>query len=203
MTIPQSRMIALINAARDYQHAFQHLSQIIAEYHALAKSGQIDAAAALQEILFRAGPGLLHQPAKTTTAIQLEYEHFRANYKRNERTRIKAAIKREKQGIKPRRRSQEEIFITPTTSTSMTPPPMPQIPGGAPDIDLVHDPDDPENFMGPTPAAGAGARATASDDDPSPLPMTPEKAEFLRKVRAGLIGGPLIPRHQPLAEEED
>lgn len=88
MPILQSRMIALIEAALDYQHAYQELSHLIHAAYINVEQGRADAANALQSLALMANDhNLLENAGKSQAAINQEHYHFKRNLNRNVKER--------------------------------------------------------------------------------------------------------------------
>lgn len=111
MAITQQRMVDVINAGLDYKLAFETLIKEIDEAHELAQGGRITYQVALDTIMHIAGTGLLKKPASSRTALELEYKYFNSNWKRNVRSTMKQAKRREEAGIIPRKRKTPSLFI--------------------------------------------------------------------------------------------
>jgi len=142
MTISQHRVIAIINAGRDFQAALARLVLFIDEQRSSFQAGQITAEAAIESIYISAGDRLLSQPAESRSTLEIEFAHFRANRTRNERNRLKAERKRRAAGIAPR-----------VEQTSHFIPSEPKPPLQTPTIHPAnttpeYDPTDPENQPG-------------------------------------------------------
>lgn len=110
MTISQHRVIAIINSGRDFEVAFGRLVLLIDEQRNSFKAGQISAEDALEIIYMAAGDRLLHDPSKARATLEAEFRHFKANWSRNERNRIKAERKRRNAGI-AKRQDDNSLFI--------------------------------------------------------------------------------------------
>lgn len=147
MTISQHRVIAIINAGRDFQAAFGRLVLLIDEQRNAFKAGQISAADALEIIYMAAGDRLLSDPANAKATLESEFRHFKANYSRNERNRIKAERKRRNAGI-AKRQDENPLFIQ-VAKPTREPMNVEQFkPSPEPPIRLDQDEDNPEDIEG-------------------------------------------------------
>jgi hypothetical protein len=89
-------MIALINAAYDYQQAFDEAVRIISAYNKQASKGEITVVEALYQIdLTVRHVGLLVHPIDSSKIIALEQAHFKANARRNEHAARNKAAQRQ------------------------------------------------------------------------------------------------------------
>lgn len=123
MPITQQRMIALINAARDFEQAFDRACQLI-DKERLERPGE----EGLQSLHFYINSsGLLSHPIDTRLTIEREHHHFRKTYRYNDRQALKAAKKRGQGGLRitapiPQpSRPYEELPITRTTAPQLAP----------------------------------------------------------------------------------
>jgi hypothetical protein len=104
MPISQYRMIALINAASDYQQALATACHTAEMYFNLAKTGKMSYGEALtmcQGIIKEIG--LLSYPIESARIISTEKTHFSREAKRNDR----AAARKRAQALKPPSRRQK------------------------------------------------------------------------------------------------
>lgn len=102
MAITQTRIISLINAGRDFQQALEKLISQIESLRSEVESGVTKPESALEILYLNAGPGLLINPAASKTTLLAEHKHFKANIRRNLRSKAKQEKKRRDQGILPR-----------------------------------------------------------------------------------------------------
>lgn len=101
MPITQSRMIALIQAAQDYQRALDQVTEMIEMQRQLVEEGQRTHQQAC-EILFLSAHAkfLLSQPVESALTILAEARHFKLNQRRNDRKAAKARDRRSP-GLRP------------------------------------------------------------------------------------------------------
>lgn len=183
MTISQHRVISILNAGIDYRQAFERLIRLIDEQHEAAahysdhssyspehtRRNLIESQKIIKTIYLSAGDTLLVQASASRVALETAHAHFKANYKRNERNRVKAAQKRRDQGIMPRvkittpfleispvkhQASQHKLYTehAPEAKPRFVPSPL---------IDLSTDPDDPENAFD----SGTGFVSNPTEDE--------------------------------------
>lgn len=101
MPILQSRVIALIEAALDYQHAYSELSRLVHNAYADVEQGRTDPKSAIQSLALMANDhNLLENAGKSQAAINQEHYHFKRNLTRN----IKEREYQEKKRGTPRER---------------------------------------------------------------------------------------------------
>lgn len=112
MAILQTRMIALINAATDYQQAFNTLCQFIHQQAQAIQDGLSTPEQAWLSIEPQASPRiLLQRPTESASALAVEHYHFTKNARRNAYIANRAAAKRQKQGT-PTRQPRTSPFAT-------------------------------------------------------------------------------------------
>src|ERR1700687_138592 len=94
LPISQVRMIALINAAEDYQQAYHRLLSLI------RSAAKVDTVGALRDLDTQTCDmiNILKNPARSPVIIDQERRHFRVNKRRNERNaerqEVRASIAR-------------------------------------------------------------------------------------------------------------
>ena len=161
MPILQSRMIALINAALDYQQGFAAMRQTVLTQANAAKRGAISAEDALTNIesYVLAPNAFLQQPVDSARTLAVEEHHFRTHARDNRRAAKRAA----------ERRGRGEAWGTTTGTTHFVPDPadrewlQPAVAGrgeetgdgegddgdnGSAAVNLAWDETDPENAFG-------------------------------------------------------
>ena len=99
MPITQDRVLALLNAALDYQQALDALIMIIKSNYRLADSEKQEWQAAMQMVNAQAEPfGLLTKPRESVEIIAAEKTHFRSttisrnNWQKERQQRIRASL---------------------------------------------------------------------------------------------------------------
>jgi hypothetical protein len=93
MPITQSRMIALINAGRDYKQAFENARQSIEVHMKAAQDKEESWEEALTHIWSFTLPKLLVTNMNSAAVLEVEYSHFRSFQNKNNRA-AKAARRR-------------------------------------------------------------------------------------------------------------
>lgn len=99
MPITQDRMIALINAARDYKQAYESTRASIETHFTAANIGQTDWTQALHAVWERTKPSVVLQNYKSSEIIAVEHSHFVSHRGRNNRA-AKSARKHRKSLVK-------------------------------------------------------------------------------------------------------
>ena len=104
MPITQDRLVALIQAARDYQHAFAELRKTVIQQERNVRAGRASPAEALDYIigLTDREDAFLLRPIETTRAIEVEHDHFRSHGRDNRRAAKRAEERRRRQGVPSR-----------------------------------------------------------------------------------------------------
>lgn len=150
MTISQDRVIAIIKAGQDFQHAFNKLVALIDEQMTAIRENQISAEAAFKIIYMAAGDRQLEFPVESKLTLEVEHKHFKSNYNRNARNRLKAEKRRRNAGIEPR--VEQDLYSkvakakapAPRSNAAEIYKPIPEPPPKRMD----DDPDNPENVEG-------------------------------------------------------
>ena len=104
MPITQNRIIAVINAATDYQQAHNRIRELIQTQLGHAREGRATALECLEFIAATSihDSAFLLNPIETTRALEVEREHFRRNARGNvyNTARVARYRERKKLGIK-------------------------------------------------------------------------------------------------------
>lgn len=105
-------MIALINAALDYKRGFDRLTEIInANATRAATNPEAGAPLLIDMQSMATSTVMLDHPEQTKMTLALEYNHFRRNSRRNDRTARRLALKRREAGIFPRSTTSREARL--------------------------------------------------------------------------------------------
>lgn len=169
MPITQSRVIAIISAALDYQQASTAFTAVIRQQGRHVASGRMTPAEALEAILAYAEQptGFLQRPIESATTIAVEHRHFTSHARANAYAADRMARSRARQhGITPPTRQASATTAPPAplrVQTNSTPAPL--------------DPDDTWADIGPLLGSGlneADRRAIDAEIEPSQTPDTPD-----------------------------
>lgn len=128
MPITQPRMIALLNAAIDYQQAFDAAVGLLERELQRAISGQLtwEGAARNMELLVK-HQGMLTHPIQSYSIIQVERAHWRSHARRNINAAQRQAQKRASQGggvKRPQRTGPRTQFVELPAARSTAPDSM-------------------------------------------------------------------------------
>jgi hypothetical protein len=97
MPISQDRMLSLIEAALDYQRAYEYLCQAVRDSYYRAKAAPATALDEYQMVAMIAEPKAgLKDNAGSAVAIATEHQHFKSFASRNRSERVRQARKRGK-----------------------------------------------------------------------------------------------------------
>lgn len=108
MPITQNRMIAVLNAALDYEQALLTACSLAAQMHEAAATGEKTWQEALDGLRAMLSlRGLLTRPLTSTTTLAVERSHFRRHKMENEAARVRAAEKRALNAIGPVREKKQ------------------------------------------------------------------------------------------------
>jgi hypothetical protein len=119
MPILQSRLIALINAARDYEAAALQLQRMIISQAQAAHTHQISAEEAITNILlFTDGPLPIQTSSAVTIAVELK--HFQVRGHENRRAAQRAEARRREAGTPPLE-MHEQVILKPRFATASKP----------------------------------------------------------------------------------
>lgn len=117
MPITQPRMIALINAAADFQQAAESIIGAITDESRNVKAGRLTAEEALYNLNLLSLRLTLKNPERSFTTLAIESDHFRKNHRRNTRATERKAERRA--GLPGRQQSHDpahdpdSLFLTP------------------------------------------------------------------------------------------
>ena len=101
MPIAQERMISVIAAARDYQHALREASRYVKEAQKAVDRGGDPALELRRMVALIDELSLLSSPIESSTTILLEEKHFKDNSRRNSRHAERNRVKRRDKNVKP------------------------------------------------------------------------------------------------------
>lgn len=96
MPITQSRMIALVNAGRDYKQAYESTRAAIETHFTAANNSEEDWAVALHRVWEHTKPSIVVQNLNSAAILEVEHSYFHHFRKRNDNAAARALRKRRK-----------------------------------------------------------------------------------------------------------